>query len=209
MGAISLVIMVVACGSLLTGDDVTDYDIRQPPKGKHHAIFQIIGNRGGRGYTCSAFAISDTQAITAGHCIDELYKQLIVRNSYGQDTGVRAKAVSKRDNKRDYALLTGNFKDFEKFPITKDFVIRRGSHYRSCGFAGGKLPPICTDFTAVGSWNFYYGGMGYFVKGMSGGPLVDKNGFAVGIISHVSGQHVYVTPLVGILDFKQEIPKAN
>lgn len=200
-------ITLVACGSLLVLGGGNDYDIEPPPKGKHHAIFQIIMTRKNRKGTCTAFAISDTRALTAGHCVDKLYEVYIVRNSYGQDTGVRAKAVYKKYGKVDYAILTGNFRDFEKMPISSSFLVNPGDLYRSCGFAGGRTPPVCTDFKAVGSWDFFYGGLGYFSKGMSGGPIVDKHGFAVGIISHVSGQYVYMSPIIGILDFKQEIPK--
>jgi hypothetical protein len=133
----------------------------------------------------------------------------IVRNSKGQDTSIRAVAEVKSyvcDGTlcRDYAIIVGNFKDFEKLPIKPTFDITPGESLRSCGYAGGKVPPVCTDFTAVGPINFLYSGRGYFLRGMSGGPVIDSNGYAVGIISRVHDKLVLMDTMIGILDF---IPK--
>lgn len=62
---------------LLTGclKKVSKYDIKQPTNGKHHAIIRIsiqsvkIAGEEIPGGQCTAFVISDTTAITAGHCL--------------------------------------------------------------------------------------------------------------------------------------------
>lgn len=245
----------------------SDYSIKHPPEGKHHAIIQITIDREDDESSCTAFVVSDTQAITAGHCVDidqiymktehkdklvEIEKNLqimregmkklegcmtyacsmkyreiemtmdtflpeikefkeikpdifTVLNTYGEDTGIKATAVYKNEEGRDYAFLKGDFKKFEKIPVRKDFYLKLGDLLRTCGYAGG-YNPICTDFIAAGSFGFMYGGEGYFVKGMSGGPAIDKYGFAVGVISAMPPQFALIDTLVGVFNFESKKP---
>jgi hypothetical protein len=247
------------------------YSIKHPPKNRQHAIISLISaNENKPVWNCSAFVISDTAAITAGHCIrhdkdyrgSEEYKRLaeqvdlsikdheaelqriaacftwqcenaakqlteglkklkeakkkwelletdifLVRNIYGQDTGIRATAEHKHLDGRDHGILSGNFKDFEKMPVKIGFTVKKGDKLRACGYAMSNTPPVCTDFIALGNLVFKYAGEGYVVSGMSGGPVVDEDGFAVGIVSASHENYVSMDTLLGVLEFKFERPK--
>lgn len=263
----------------LSNVDYNNYDIVHPEK-KHHAIIQIKIERKMNSKiaynNCTAFVISDTQAITAGHCVgitqsfietqhknilkesyddekkinDEIAKiapqcfdprcsfylqqlqyslsllkvtrerflklrvdEFSVFNSRGEDTGIKAIAKFKRvakDNKdrnRDHALLKGDFSNFEKLPIRIGFGVKPNDKLKSCGYAEGNYPPICIDFVPVRNSHFLYEGVGYMARGMSGGPVIDKYGIVVGINSRVGLNSVYIDPLIGILNFKQDRKK--
>ena len=129
-----------------------------------------------------------------------------VSNSKGEDTKIKAKASYKSDmveDGRDFAILEGDFKDFEKIPVyLKDFNVENGDKLRSCGYAGGTTPPGCTTLIAIGNNGFQYIARGYLVKGMSGGPVIDENGVAVGINHGVNDNSVEFTPIIGVLSSK-------
>lgn len=129
-----------------------------------------------------------------------------VYNTYGEKTGIIAIADYKNFNGRDHALLKGNFKNFLKMPIQKDFTIKAGDTLRACGFAGSKTPAVCTDFIAISSATFMYAGRGYFIKGMSGGMIVNDRGVAVGVISAMSDDYALIDTLVGIFNFEYKRP---
>jgi len=183
---------------------------------KHAAIFQMIRTDGKPG-TCSAFVVSDEYAFTAGHCVHMTVQDVegsvyakpdifIVRNSRRQDTGVRAVAISKSYNakrhKFDYAVLKGNFRDFRKLKVSGRLRLIKGENYYTCGYPAGKTPILCTNFLAYGPNNFEFIGQGYVMGGMSGGPVIDDYGFAVGIISSIARDIVGVQPVVGVLNFE-------
>jgi len=132
-----------------------------------------------------------------------------VYNTYGEKIRIKIIAKYKNNNNRDYALLKGNFKNFLKMPIQKDFTIKKEDKLRACGFAGSKTPPICTDFIASNTSTFMYAGRGYFVPGMSGGMIVNKYGVAVGIISAMDGSFAIIDTLIGIFNFEYKRPKSK
>jgi hypothetical protein len=231
---------------------------------KHDAIIKISSREG----SCSAFVVSDTKAITAGHCIffsksdikkrNALVHELRVdlrkinkkilqarcnklrRNSEDREVcefivadllrnkstilkeikrlnklipdvfsvttteGVRTKILASAEDRhlsyRDYGVVTGDFKKFNKIVIKKNFNVLPGQVLSSCGFAEAKLPSICTTFVAHGNLGFQYMGRGYLVKGMSGGPVLDSDGEAVGINTMVVDNFVVMTPTIGVIE---------
>lgn len=118
---------------------------------------------------------------------------------YGNDTNVIAMALD-GDSNRDFGIIMGDFKKFNKLPIRTDFVVKLGDNLRSCGFAGGRYPAICIDFKAAGQLNFYYAGKSMIVPGMSGGPVVNENGEVVGINSRVQDGASLMAPTHGLFD---------
>lgn len=127
----------------------------------------------------------------------ELFK---VFNSQGKEVKIRVTALHSEFGFRDFAVLHGDFSEFEKLPLAKNFDVVPGELLRSCGFAALRTPAICSNFIALGNAEFAYKGNGYLVKGMSGGPVINGSGEVVGINVAVSREEVMMTPTVGILD---------
>lgn len=127
----------------------------------------------------------------------ELFK---VFNSEGKEVKIKVTALHSELGFRDFAVLHGDFSEFEKIPLAKNFDVLPGDLLRSCGYAALKTPAVCSNFIALGNAEFSYKGNGYLVKGMSGGPVINGSGEVVGINVAVSREEVIMTPTVGILD---------
>jgi V8-like Glu-specific endopeptidase len=247
-----MLISIISCSTTNT------FDIKPATNGNYNAIINI--QRTPYSY-CSAFVVSDTIAVTAGHCViysakfmkeimpiyiekipkeierikeeieamkAECYKNTCdkeigdlvklnrakteylnellelkqptmykVFDAYGNDTKVIAIALE-ANSSRDFGIIMGDFKKFNKLVVRTDFTIKPGDALRSCGFAAGKFPATCIDFTAIGQANFYYAGFSMLVPGMSGGPVVNANGEVVGINSRVEGEFSLMAPTLGL-----------
>lgn len=224
-----------------------------------HPIIRITNKTAG----CTAFVVSDTTAITAGHCIvitqlmiDNKYSELIeksekieqiyiegivklentcpedfrcmqdmieielmlkeelaardklrnaVADTYkiigvdGLNTGITAIAYSKHKT-RDFGFLKGDFKKFKKLSIRSKWHVERNDILKVCGYFGGRIPPTCVKFLAVGSYGFTYSGRSMFVPGLSGGPAIDHLGYVVGIAVNASGEYSHIEPIIGVMD---------
>lgn len=123
-----------------------------------------------------------------------------VINSEGVELAIKPVALDSEFNFRDFAVLQGDFSEFEKLPIVSNLDVAPGELLRSCGFANLKIPATCTNFIASGNSAFAYKGNGYLVKGMSGGPVLNSKGEVVGINVAVGEDAVLMTPVVGVLD---------
>lgn len=123
-----------------------------------------------------------------------------ITTTQGIKVKVKATAQDRQLSYRDYGVITGDFKEFNKIVVKKNFDVLPGQVLSSCGFAEAKLPVTCTTFVAQGNLGFQYMGKGYLVKGMSGGPVLDSNGEAVGINTMVVDTMVVMTPTVGVIE---------
>ena len=123
-----------------------------------------------------------------------------VFNSEGKEVKTKVIALDHELGFRDFAVLSGDFSEFEKLPLAKTFNVLPGELLRTCGYASLKTPAVCSNFIALGNSGFAYKGNGYLVKGMSGGPVVNGAGEVVGINVAVSRDEVLITPTIGLFD---------
>jgi hypothetical protein len=123
-----------------------------------------------------------------------------VFNSEGKEVKTKVIALDHELGYRDFAVLSGDFSQFEKLPVAKTFNVLPGELLRTCGYASLKTPAVCSNFIALGNSGFAYKGNGYLVKGMSGGPVVNGAGEVVGINVAVSRDEVLITPTIGLFD---------
>jgi hypothetical protein len=123
-----------------------------------------------------------------------------VLDSEGKELKVEPIALTSEFSFRDFAVLQGDFSEFEKLPLAESVDLLPGELLRTCGFANLKIPAACTNFIALGNEGFAYKGNGYLVKGMSGGPVINSKGEVVGINVAVGADAVFMTPVVGVLD---------
>lgn len=130
-----------------------------------------------------------------------------VFNIYGEDTKIIATAAYNDLDGRDNGIIIGNFKNFEKLTIAREFNVKRNDKLKTCGYAGAKFPPICTEFIAIGNVQFMYYGRGLLIKGMSGGPAINADGEVVGINSSVPQTGVIIDTTIGMFNRKFKKPK--
>jgi hypothetical protein len=161
-------------------------------------------------FICSAFVVSDSYAITAGHCIvNESFfmkkDDVHIFDIKGNDAKMTAfpAAVNLRV---DYGLLKGDFRKFNKIlldnPPMTGFIYKAGP-FASFGFPwGGAL--MITPLQVMPNINkaFEIQVLGPIYPGMSGGPVIDvTTGIAVGINHAVDGQAgSLIAPLVNFFD---------
>lgn len=106
-----------------------------------------------------------------------------VYTTTGEKTYIVVETAGSRDHV-DLLFLKGNFKDFNKVPLdVKEFILKPGDDLYLCGFAGGYEPPVCTTGEYKGSKKFMGTTDGYVAKGMSGGPVINRDGRAIGVNS--------------------------
>ena len=121
----------------------------------------------------------------------------------GIDTSLKVSAYSK-DKRRDFGFIRGNFKKFKKLSIRTGWHVKKGDTLRACGFYGAKFPPQCTDFIAIRNYGFHYACEGVVVPGVSGGPVIDADGFVVGVVVSAHDNFVAMVPTIGMLDIYTE-----
>lgn len=121
----------------------------------------------------------------------------------GSNTKIVATAQYANE-RRDYGFVKGDFKKFNKLHIAPGFPVKPNNMLQSCGYAGLNSPPVCIDFIAIGKSTFDYAGLSMLVPGMSGGPVIDKDGRVVGINSSSPGKFAIMVPMLGVVQLKEK-----
>jgi len=158
--------------------------------------------KGGRGY-CTAFIIDDNYALTAAHCLKAGFfnnkldnDELEIRDA-SNVLLEKAKAVA-FDSMTDVGLIAGNFKMFDKLKVNFYGFTRLPSF--TCGYPMLQNKITCTEFLPTGGDKFFITGPGFLIRGMSGGPVLDRATMTVyGINSAFGTERIYVAPLLGLL----------
>lgn len=173
----------------------------------NRALIRIVAKnkKGEDTAICSAFVISDSYALTAGHCVvDDNYELLddtyTIYNDEGKEI-TKAKAAG-FISRPDLGILRGNFSKFNQVPLRyKDtFVSATSGQFVSCGFPQGSKKPFCEKFNFQYVSGFSFRGSSILIPGMSGGITIDTaTGEAIGAnsASYDSGANAAISPLIG------------
>lgn len=178
---------------------------------QHVAIIRLVDGKGD--FFCSGFVVDAVYAVTAAHClVDELgfltKRTLRIESSEGELL-TTAKAAG-LNNRVDYGIITGDFSNFKHLDMTSSvsffdataaaaFVNLTSPEYKICGYPQGQKKLFCASFAPTSPYFSQIMGIGQAFPGMSGGPVLNATGEAVGIVSAMSDGGAIITPVIGIL----------
>lgn len=164
------------------------------------------------GGACSAVVISDTEALTAAHCMADttvangmyMVRPIVVPVVLHQD-GKKALAILTYMSRiRDLAVLKGDFRAFTRPPgIAGRTFMALGERYRSCGFPMGQKSLFCIELGEyITSDIIMFVFKQPILFGMSGGPVYNSQNELVGLNTAIypreMGGGSAITPILGL-----------
>lgn len=155
-------------------------------------------------YGCTAFSIAPRKLMTAAHCVPSNMVSLSADR-------VRVYPI-KIDVAKDLAILLWD-KELPALSF-RDSPLVRYEAVTALGYGYSFAHPTVTFHQVImlnyspdpdeiwpGTW--YMGG---FIGGMSGGPVIDKDGFVVGVVQRGSAQMGYGVSVATIREFLADEP---
>lgn len=206
------IVAAFSISSCITSRWVIESDSSNPPamflmptgNATYPPIIRLINPAGY--FYCSGIVIDANYALTAAHCVTNSIgglrdEEISIYDKYSNPT-IKARAIA-ADNLRDVAFIRGDFNEFQAAKV--DFNgsnFTRGMSFISCGFPGGQFYEFCTELIHTGNRNFQIrANGGPIFKGMSGGPVYDKDtGIVMGVNSAVDETDIIIAPLTGVLE---------
>jgi S1-C subfamily serine protease len=160
------------------------------------------------GAFCSGTIIDDNYLLTAAHCVSDVDHRLqkdvpvYVFSDTGENTRIIGTPVFSVAS-QDVALIKGNFTQF-KYALVDlygRFPVQAGNEpYLSFGFPAGQKEASQVYLFPRGNYLFMYLMVGgTILKGMSGGPVINRRSIVVGVNSAVTENSVLIGPVIGIL----------
>lgn len=197
-----ILFVLVMVGIAFTGFSLAKTEPKQstPQDAKYGSIVRLV--RDGKTF-CSGSVINKNLILTASHCVTFntpfgamiSTEEIEIRDAYDQPVGVKAKVMRTRVQ-LDQAILYGNFSDFFIRSVITDVHVlnsetKNQQELLSCGYPfGGSL--YCSNMVFKELYNFMWASNGLLLPGMSGGPVMLKDGSIVAVnvaVLHTDAEH--------------------
>ncbi len=176
--------------------------------GKLPGIVRLTTLNEGKFY-CSGAVISDTEILTAAHCVFGLPLQMNIESITVNNEKVEVLGNAAAINIRaDVAIIKGDFSKFSKLkyePSPAADILVNNYHLAGCGFPyAGEL--VCYKLFEPVKMIDVIGVKGQLYAGMSGGPVVDLETGTIYAVNHAVAQEiVLIAPIINLKDGLQLI----
>lgn len=171
------------------------------------AIKRVHGSNPGNFGTCFCVSIDGDVSyfVTCAHVVQQVIRDQTERNGLvGKEVSVgewKAKVFASGEDRYDLAILAVRGVNEHVEPIPCSFKAAEGQAYTAHGFHKGSSSSFSVKriqgdikYSSFEGWdevdNFYlHTDHGCFAKGFSGGPVLDKNGRAFGMLTRNEGKN--------------------